>query len=484
MTGYSLHIGLNHVDPAAYNGWDGALNGCINDANAMVALAQQAGFTPTRLLDGQATSQAVVGELALLAQRAVAGDLCLVTYSGHGGHVDDASGDDEDGQDETWVLFDRQVLDDELAQMWAQFRPGVRILVLSDSCHSGTVAKSTVAQASRDSLAQVCARTRDVPDVTATRPKHMPYAVQSADNERRRGTYQFVQALAGTRSTAITQASVILISGCQDNQLSYDGDVNGQFTGTLLRVWQSGAFSGDHKAFHSAIVAQMPPDQTPNLYLTGANDLAFLGQRPFTVSPAGPAPSSQGTPPNPVVVPPSARPTLRQGAVGPDVAYLQERLNAHGASLSIDASFGPATTRAVAGFQSAQGLVADGVVGPASWNALETAPVGGTSGGYTPAPAPYTPAPAPAPAPAPYTPAPAPAPAPVTVTTAPRPTVRRGSSGEHVRYLQHRLSQQGYSVSADGSFGPGTESAVRSFQRSFGLFADGVVGPRTWELLG
>ena len=31
----SIHIGLNIVDPQQYGGWDGALAGCVNDANAM-----------------------------------------------------------------------------------------------------------------------------------------------------------------------------------------------------------------------------------------------------------------------------------------------------------------------------------------------------------------------------------------------------------------------------------------------------------------
>ena len=61
------------------------------------------------------------------------------TYSGHGGQVDDVNGDEDDALDETWVLWDRQLIDDELFSLWSQFAPGVRITMLSDSCHSGTV---------------------------------------------------------------------------------------------------------------------------------------------------------------------------------------------------------------------------------------------------------------------------------------------------------------------------------------------------------
>lgn len=58
------------------------------------------------------------------------------------------------------------------------------------------------------------------------------------------------------------------------------------------------------------------------------------------------------------------------------------------------------------------------------------------------------------------------------------PTLRRGARGNDVIVLQKRLG-----ITADGIFGPGTEAAVRSYQRSKGLAVDGVVGPKTWGAL-
>ncbi len=63
------------------------------------------------------------------------------------------------------------------------------------------------------------------------------------------------------------------------------------------------------------------------------------------------------------------------------------------------------------------------------------------------------------------------------------PLVSRGHSGERVRTVQYLLRARGYSVSADGAFGPITDSAVRSFQSARGLSVDGIVGPQTWEAL-
>ncbi len=67
---------------------------------------------------------------------------------------------------------------------------------------------------------------------------------------------------------------------------------------------------------------------------------------------------------------------------------------------------------------------------------------------------------------------------------APRSTVRVGAKGADVTALQQALIAAGFSLTADGDFGPGTDSAVKKFQASKGLTADGIVGPATWTALG
>lgn len=294
MTGYSLHIGLNRVDPGAYGGWDGKLSGCVNDANSMLRLATAAGFEPTQLLDAAATSEAVITAMGALARKAKAGDLVLFTYSGHGGQVADIDGDEPDGKDETWVLFDRQVVDDELRSMYAQFQEGVRVLVLSDSCHSGSVvrndARDAELQRGRETELGVERGARTGPPVPlppAAVARVMPRGVAEKDDKARRSTYEYVQSLAGSTTDADVAASVLLISGCQDKQYSYDGPVNGEFTGTLLRVWDEGAYAGGgYAAFHEAIRSQMSENQQPNYFLLGTKDEAFEQQKPFTIAAA------------------------------------------------------------------------------------------------------------------------------------------------------------------------------------------------------
>ena len=66
---------------------------------------------------------------------------------------------------------------------------------------------------------------------------------------------------------------------------------------------------------------------------------------------------------------------------------------------------------------------------------------------------------------------------------APFPLVRRGDTIFPVRPLQQLLRARNHPVAVDGNFGPNTESAVKAFQQSRGLAADGIVGPLTWGKL-
>lgn len=60
-----------------------------------------------------------------------------------------------------------------------------------------------------------------------------------------------------------------------------------------------------------------------------------------------------------------------------------------------------------------------------------------------------------------------------------------GSTGNEVRTLQQKLKDLGfYNGSVDGIFGSQTQSAVRRFQRSVGITADGIAGPTTLLYLG
>jgi putative chitinase len=141
---------------------------------------------------------------------------------------------------------------------------------------------------------------------------------------------------------------------------------------------------------------------------------------------------------------PSDARVLRQGDKSASVTLLQIKLNDAGYKVTTDGSFGPGTDAAVKHFQAAKGLTPDGIVGRGTWAAL-----GGA-----------------------------------TLDASAAPVLRQGDKSASVTLLQIKLRDAGYKVTADGSFGPGTEAAVKRFQAAKGLTPDGIVGRVTWAALG
>ena len=289
--GLSLNIGLNSVNPSHYGGWSGDLAACEFDAKDMAALATGRGIKATPLLTKNATRAKVLAALRAAAKALVKGDFFLLTYSGHGGQVPDVSGEEADKLDETWCLYDAQLIDDELYLELGKFAAGVRILVLSDSCHSGTVVR---AGPPAGTALPPQMRSKMMPPSVAMRTyeAHKPFydklqqdAAKVEGDARVEPDEVLATLTVSTRLTKIAtrfKARAILISGCQDNQSSYDGEHNGAFTARLLTVWNRGNFDGNYAAFHAHIKSGMPAIQTPNLFTLGAA-ASFLKQKPFAV---------------------------------------------------------------------------------------------------------------------------------------------------------------------------------------------------------
>lgn len=137
---------------------------------------------------------------------------------------------------------------------------------------------------------------------------------------------------------------------------------------------------------------------------------------------------------------------LKQGSRGKHVRLVQQRLKELGYDVGpVDAIFGAKTAAAVRAFQRDYGLRADAIVGPDTWQALFSASIS-----------------------RPY----------------PGTLIKQGSRGKTVKLIQQRLKELGYDVGAiDGVFGFKTAAAVKAFQRDYGLRADAIVGPDTWQAL-
>ncbi|HCF25566.1 MULTISPECIES: caspase family protein [unclassified Novosphingobium] len=287
MTAISLHLGLNHVSPSHY-GSDQPLLNPVNDAQAMHNLATGLGYQSSMLLDSDATVLGLSTALAQASDVLQPDDTFLLTYAGHGSQMFDQTGDEPDSLDETWCLYDRMILDDELFGLYARFRQGVRVVVVSDSCHSGTVARAL-------SLDDIKALD---PEVAYPDPRdplteiglESPLRFRSLSNVFSRSTYlankqQYDEAkvLSAAVSGMELQCSLLLLAACQDNQLASDGEGNGYFTSWLLHFWNEGAFAGSYTDIFNQLNAAMPRRQKPNLLPLGRDTDALQSRRAFII---------------------------------------------------------------------------------------------------------------------------------------------------------------------------------------------------------
>lgn len=258
MSKYALCIGINYPDTTA------ALSGCVNDANDWAALLASRGFDVKVLTDGQATGQRIRAGITGVLQSADRGDSVVITYSGHGTRVPDTSGDEPDGWDEAICPADLWsngvIVDDELHELFAERHPGTRAVMISDSCHSGTVSRFAAPFADH---AGVTPRPRFLPPSEFLKGAALEQAQSRAGAGR----------LLGFGKPRYPH---LLIAGCADVEYSYDasfhGRPNGAFTRAALDAFAEQDTPVGYRTWFAATRRRLPsadfPDQTPQLYGT------------------------------------------------------------------------------------------------------------------------------------------------------------------------------------------------------------------------
>jgi hypothetical protein len=274
-------IGINNY-PGIFND----LKGCVNDAKDWSALLQGWGFDVSLMLDSQATRQNVKAALQGLVDAANAGDIAVFTYSGHGTQVVDSGSDEGDPYDEAICLYDGNVIDDELRVILYGIHPQATLVVISDSCFSGSVTR----------IAGEKAIPRFIPPMASTSGR------------------------IARRSFLLPETHMpeILITGCGDSEYSYDAEFNGRPNGAMtalaLRVIQQNP-NATYREFHAGLRALLPSEdypQSPQLEGSDANKYRKIFE-PLAVEP-GPVPGPT-PPPAPEPTPAPESPGCLMGAI-------------------------------------------------------------------------------------------------------------------------------------------------------------------------
>lgn len=236
----ALCMGINN-----YPGSGNDLSGCVNDSYKwQYRLSTFPGYDRViRITDDLVLREGLRQNVLRMARDAYAGDWVVIQYSGHGTQTVDMSGDEPDGYDEALYLYDGIFTDDEFRELLKNFRPGVHIVVILDSCFSGTMTRK--------------------PRASLGRAKFIP-------------TYEIPPKLKRRKQFLAEEDMVeILMSGCSDSEYSYDAYIDGAFTGAFTH-YALKAFSVGmtFKDWHETIKLYLPSTsypQTPQLEGSAAN---------------------------------------------------------------------------------------------------------------------------------------------------------------------------------------------------------------------
>lgn len=220
MANRALCVGINDYPV------DGAdLQGCVNDANdwadLLVARFDFPRGSVKMLRDRQAKKKAIVEGLKAMLAGAREGDVLVFTNSSHGSYIPDTADDEPDGYDEIlcpWDIRDEQLTDDELREVLEDIPRGVRFTMVSDSCHSGSVTRAALDEIIPGLRFRDRRRVRFLNPALVRRTRLLP-------DSRRKKPRGRIGTQAGMRH--------VLLSGCRDDEYSYDARIGSRFHGAM-----------------------------------------------------------------------------------------------------------------------------------------------------------------------------------------------------------------------------------------------------------
>lgn len=275
--GISLHVGINQYS-SAFPG-AGPLTGPENDAREMEKIAEANHFEVRDLLVGSdATYARVTTKIRSAAVQLEKDDIFLFTFAGHGfQRVDSGNDPDEtsDGLDETILLFDVELFDDVLRQdLWPSFKPGVRVLMIADSCHS-------------ESVFLIPGETANIDDFpVATHGHGRIRNISDSTHGRHLAEYgEFYRNISLPVLSPPITASLMLLAACEARDVTLDGDPNGMYTAAMLDVLKN-SDPADYDALVKGIqtvLTNAGRNQKPTIEVAGAGP-DFRGQKPFTIN--------------------------------------------------------------------------------------------------------------------------------------------------------------------------------------------------------
>ena len=200
------------------------LNGCLQDLKNLDKFfdSRNIRFNDRKILtEAQMTRDAMLRNIEWAVKTKA--DTKIIQFSGHGARIPSLNNDREK-YDSTWVPYDYEksglILDDEIGQILSQNTSG-RIVILSDSCHSGGLQRNLVFNFVLDFARRSKVRALSESVSFRLADKTRKISPRSTNNRSLFGRTTFINNSEAT----------VLIATCKPDQTSADAYINGMWQG-------------------------------------------------------------------------------------------------------------------------------------------------------------------------------------------------------------------------------------------------------------
>lgn len=249
----ALIIGVGKYQEPGHN-----LPGIEKDVDMARQIATRLGFELVEVLkDDQATVANIQAKLDYIARNTSENDRVLIYYSGHGSHVEDRNGDEDDGQDETLYVYDGNLIDDEFHKHLSAIK-SKEMVVLMDSCHSGTATKSL--------SANKYGATRAVAKYVANNALSSKRGLGRTNPNAHKNF-----SVEGLDMPSNSSVKYLAIGAAQDHQYALATDKGSMFTQAVLHTMEQKRASGSTTTWQDLFngtksnLAEMTDQFSPNL---------------------------------------------------------------------------------------------------------------------------------------------------------------------------------------------------------------------------
>lgn len=283
----SYHFGLQKLDRYEYENWP-ELPAARQDAIDLCAIARKQGFDATLCIDDEAKCADIRNAITRAENELDSGDVLLLTFAGHGrrSHTFQRTRKfpekppgcgnppaESEGWDSSLCFYDGRIIDNEFYSFWCRLKKGVRVVMIIDSCESGSM--FGLLPFSNDTGARLA-------------------SIRSVDPSMARTETDVITVwpeidVKPELELHMIPPTVLIMSASKDSSIERNGKTNGAFTGGFLSAWRSKENGDTYTSFFQKVCREARKEFAliaPSFRVIGPSQAAMnglAGQKPLSI---------------------------------------------------------------------------------------------------------------------------------------------------------------------------------------------------------